>query len=371
VYFALNAEQRLLQEAVAGFAREHVPMTRVREFLEPRGELDQETWEKMAGDLGLPGLHIPERHGGSGGGHVELALVFEVLGASLACVPYFSTVALAANLLLEAPDAAARDAYLPGISTGARTATLAYAEAGSGLDLSAATTAARWADGEWLLNGAKAYVIDGATADVIFTVARTPGGLSVFAVGGSARGLERRPAPTLDQTRNLASLAFTDTPGQLIGPEGGAADWIDRALALAAIAMAAEEIGGARRCLEMAVTHAKQRFQFGRPIGSFQAIKHKCADMLAGVEQGQAAVYYAAWTADTPGEDVLLSSSLAKACASEAYAFAAKTAMQIFGGMGYTWECDAHLYLKRSKSSELLLGTPAFQRERLAHRIGL
>jgi alkylation response protein AidB-like acyl-CoA dehydrogenase len=293
------------------------------------------------------------------------------MGASLACVPYFSTVALAANLLLEAPDTAAKDAYLPRISSGEMTATLAYAEAGSGLDRTAAATVATRADGEWLVNGTKAYVIDGATADVIFTVARTPGGQSVFAVDASARGLRRQPVPTLDQTRKLASLVFADTPARLIGPEGGAGEWIDRTLALAGIAMAAEEIGGARRCLELAVTHAKQRFQFGRPIGSFQAIKHKCADMLVEIEQGQAAVYYAAWTAGTPGEDVLLWSSLAKSYASETYAYAAKTAMQIFGGMGYTWECDVHLYLKRSKSSEFLLGTPKVQRERLAQRIGL
>jgi alkylation response protein AidB-like acyl-CoA dehydrogenase len=214
-------------------------------------------------------------------------------------------------------------------------------------------------------------VIDGHTADLIMVVARTPAGLSMFAVDGTAEGLTRTALATMDQTRKQARLEFAAVPGRLIGTDGAAGPVVTRILDLAAVALAAEQVGGAQRCLDMAVEYAKSRIQFGRPIGSFQAIKHKCADMLLEVESAKSAAYYAGWAAAEDSDELPVVASLAKSYCSEAYFHAAAENIQIHGGIGFTWEHDAHLYFKRAKSSELLLGDPSYHRELLAQRIGI
>ena len=215
------------------------------------------------------------------------------------------------------------------------------------------------------------YVLDGHIADLILVVARTDAGVSLFAVDGDAAGLTRTPLSTMDQTRKQARLEFENTPARLIESEGIGWDFMARVLDLVAVGLAAEQVGGAQKVLEMAVEYAKVRVQFGRPIGSFQAIKHKCADMLLEVESAKSAAYYGMWCAAEMDDELPSVASLAKAYCSEAYFHAAAENIQIHGGIGFTWEHPAHLYFKRAKSSELLFGDPTYHRELLAQRIGI
>ncbi len=369
--FAFSEEQEELRRSLRRFLDDKAPVGEVRRLMETDKGYDPAVWEQMGSQLGLQGLAIPEDLGGSGFGHVELTVVFEELGRSLACVPYFSTVALGANALLASGDDPVARELLPAIASGASVATLAYTEDSGRWDLDGiALQASRRGDG-WVLDGHKMFVIDGNSANVILVAARTPGGVSMLAVDGDAPGLTRTPLATMDQTRKQARLEFSATPGRLVGPEGGAGPAVVRALQLAAVALAAEQVGGAQRCLDMAVDYAKSRIQFGRPIGSFQAIKHKCADMLLEVESAKSAAYYAGWCAAESPEELPVVSSLAKSYCSEAYFHAAAENIQIHGGIGFTWEHDAHLYFKRAKSSELILGDPSYHRELIAQLIGI
>jgi alkylation response protein AidB-like acyl-CoA dehydrogenase len=215
------------------------------------------------------------------------------------------------------------------------------------------------------------FVIDGHTAQLILVAARTGSDVSLFAVDGSAAGLTRTPLSTMDQTRKQARLEFSGVPARLVGAEGQGWPVLVKALDLAAVALAAEQVGGAQKVLEMSVEYAKVRVQFGRPIGSFQAIKHKCADMLLEVESAKSAAYYAGWAAAEDNDELPVVASLAKAYCSDAYFHAAAENIQIHGGIGFTWEHPAHLYFKRAKSSELMLGDPTYHREQLAQRIGI
>jgi alkylation response protein AidB-like acyl-CoA dehydrogenase len=215
------------------------------------------------------------------------------------------------------------------------------------------------------------FVLDGHTANLIVVAARTGDNVSLFTVAGDAAGLTRTPLSTMDQTRKQARVEFSGTPAKLLGSEGKGWDTLSRVLDLAAVALAAEQVGGAQKVLEMSVDYAKVRVQFGRPIGSFQAIKHKCADMLLEVESGKSAAYYAMWAASELNDELPTVASLAKAYCSDAYFHAAAENIQIHGGIGFTWEHDAHLYFKRAKSSELFLGDPTYHRELLAQRIGI
>jgi alkylation response protein AidB-like acyl-CoA dehydrogenase len=262
-------------------------------------------------------------------------------------------VALAANALLSSGDEAAKGEYLPGIASGDTIATLAFTEESGRWELDGITMEAKPAGDGWVLDGTKSYVLDGHTANLILVAARTANGLSLFAVAGDADGLTRTALSTMDQTRKQAKLTFAATPARLIGEDGGAGPVLSKTLDLAAVALAAEQVGGAQRVLDMSVDYAKTRIQFGRPIGSFQAIKHKCADMLLEVESAKSAAYYAGWAAAEDNDELPAEN------------------IQIHGGIGFTWEHDAHLYFKRAKSSELILGDPSYHRELLAQRIGI
>jgi alkylation response protein AidB-like acyl-CoA dehydrogenase len=332
---------------------------------------DPAVWKQMGEQLGLQAIAIPEEYGGAGFGYVELTVIFEEMGAALLCAPYFSTVALATNALLSCGDESAKKDFLPGIAAGETIATLALTEDTGRWDLDAVSLAAKGKGGDWKLEGHKMFVIDGHTADLLLVAGRSAKGVSLFAVEGSAPGITRTPLATMDQTRKQARIEFSGTPARLLGEDGGAGPALSRTLDLAAVALAAEQVGGAQRCLDMAVDYAKTRIQFGRPIGSFQAIKHKCADMLLEVESAKSAAYYAGWAAAEDSEELPVVASLAKSYCSEAYFHAAAENIQIHGGIGFTWEHDAHLYFKRAKSSELLLGDPSYHRELLAQRIGI
>ena len=369
--FAFSEEQEELRTAVRRFLQEKSPETEVRRLMETEDGYDPAVWSQMADQLGLQSLTIPEEYGGSGFSYVELIVILEEMGSALLCAPYFATVALAANALLTSGDDSAKKDLLPGLASGETIGTLAITEDNGRWDFEGIALQASGSGGSWTLDGHKSFVIDGHIANLILVAARTPAGLSLFAVEGGASGLTRTSLPTMDQTRKQARLVFESTPARLIGTDGGAAEGLTKTLDLAAVALAAEQVGGAQHCLVSSVDYAKNRIQFGRPIGSFQAIKHKCADMLLEVESAKSAAYYAGWAAAEDSDELPVVASLAKSYCSEAYFHAAAENIQIHGGIGFTWEHDAHLYFKRAKSSELLFGDPAYHRELLAQRIGI
>ena len=369
--FAFSEEQEELRNVVRQFLEAKAPEAAVREQMETERGFDPDVWKQMAEQLGLQSLTIPEEFGGQGFGYVELIVVLEEMGKTLVCAPYFSTVVLAANTLLQSGDDAAKKEYLPGIASGETIATLAFTEPSGKWDESGVEASASGSGDSWKLSGTKMFVLDGHTADLIIVAARTSKGVSLFAVNGDAAGLTRTPLATMDQTRKQAKLELDGVEGRLIGEEGKGWDVLSTVLDLAAVALAAEQVGGAQRCLDMSVEYAKVRVQFGRPIGSFQAIKHKCADMLLEVESAKSAAYYAGWCASEMNDELPAVASLAKAYCSDAYFHAAAENIQIHGGIGFTWEHPAHLYFKRAKSSELLFGDPTYHRELLAQRIGI
>ena len=362
-------EQDEFRTSVRRFLEQRSSSADVRRLMETDEGYDPAVWQQMAGQLGLQGLALPEEYGGSGYGFIEQIAVLEEMGRALLCAPYFSSVVLAGTAVMQSGDDAAKTDLLPGIADGSVIATLAWvenpAEWGTG---SLSTTAKRSGDG-YAIDGTKTLVLDGHTASLIFVVARAGGGPSLFAVDASASGLTRRKLETLDMTRKVAALEFAATPARLIADEGAAAGILDRTLRLAAVALAAEQVGAAQKCLDMSVEYAKLRVQFGRPIGSFQAIKHKCADMLLEVESARSAAYYAAWAAADGSDELSLLASLAKAYCSDAFANAATENIQIHGGIGFTWEHDAHLYYRRAKSTEQFLGSPSEHRDLLARRL--
>lgn len=369
--FSFNQEHEELRQTVRRFLERESPEARVRALMETAAGYDERIWKRMAEELGLPGLVIPERHGGAGLGPVELAIVMEEMGRVLFCGPYLSTAVLSAYTLLHAATDEAKDRLLAEIASGAVTATVALAqESGRPGSGDAACRASRKA-GEWRLDGSAAFVVDGHVAEVVLVVAQTEEGLGLFRVEGGAPGLRRTALPALDLTRKLSHLHFSGTPAVAISA-GDVSVALNLAHALTVGALCAEQVGGAQRCLETATEYAKTRLQFGRAIGSYQAIKHKCADMLVEVEFARSAAYHAAFRAQAEDDaETTVAAHMAKAYCSEAYFHAAAENIQIHGGMGFTWEHSAHLYFKRAKASAVLFGDPTRHRHELARRIGL
>jgi alkylation response protein AidB-like acyl-CoA dehydrogenase len=371
VSFGLSPEHEELRQVVRQFLEAKSPESAVRAQMASDRGFDQAVWRQMSGQLGLQGLAIPEAFGGSGFGAVELTVVLEEMGRALLCSPYFSTVVLAANAILHSGDEQAKADLLPSIASGDTIAALALAEDSGRWDEPGIEATATYRDGGWEITGSKSFVVDGHVADLILVAARTPAGVSLFAVDATAPGLTRTLLPTLDETRKQARLDLNRVPGRLTGTDGAGWQTVERVLDLAAVALAAEEVGGAQKVLDASVEYAKLRIQFGRPIGSFQAIKHKCADVLLAVETARSAAYYAAHCAASLSDELPSVASLAKAYCSDAYVKAASENIQIHGGIGFTWEHPAHLHLKRAKSSQSMLGSSVYHRERLADRTGL
>ncbi len=374
--FAFSEEQDQLRDAVRKFMEAKSPSGEVRRHMETVEGYDENVWKQMAQELGLQSLHIPEAHGGQGFSFVELGIVLEEMGRALLCAPYFSTVGLAANAIMNAGSDAQQSELLPGIASGETIATLAFTEPDGKWDASGITMEATGSGDSVTLDGTKMFVIDGHTANVIVVAARQPGtggedGISFFTVAGDADGLTRTPLATMDQTRKQAQLEFAGVAAKPLGEPGAGWAALSKTLDQAAVCLSNEMVGGAQQCLDMSVEYAKVRVQFGRPIGSFQAIKHKCADMLLEVESAKSAAYYASWSAAEDNDELPVVASLAKAYCSDAYFHAAAETIQIHGGIGFTWEHDAHLYFKRAKSSEILLGDATYHRELLAQRIGI
>jgi alkylation response protein AidB-like acyl-CoA dehydrogenase len=367
----VTEEQEELRDSVRRFLADRAPISRVRELMETEDGIDRAVWEQAGAQLGLLGLAIPEEYGGAGFSFAEQAIVLEELGAALYSGPYLASGVLAATALLASPDEAARRDLLPGVASGEVIATVAFTEDDGSWDPAAARLAAVKNGDSWRLDGHKSFVLDGGAAGLVLASAVADGRLSLFAVDGGAAGLTRATLPALDQTRKLARLEFDGVPARLIGSPGDAAAVMDRVLNVAAVALAAEQLGGAQRALDMTVAYALVRHQFGRPIGSFQGLKHRLADLLLEVESLRSAVTYAASAVAEDSPEVPVLASLVKAYASDTYFHVAAEMIQMHGGIGFTWEHDAHLYFKRAKSSELLLGDASYHRERLATRIGL
>jgi alkylation response protein AidB-like acyl-CoA dehydrogenase len=359
------------------FLEEHSSSARVRAAMATDRGFDPEVWQRIGGELGWTAMIVPEAYGGFGFTYVELIAVMEEMGRALLCAPFFSSICLAANALLVAGDEAQKEAHLPGIASGDTRAALAWMEPNGRFDAGGIAAVARPDGADFLLSGTKTFVIDGHTADLLIVAARTPGssgehGIGLFLVPADAPGIDRRPLPTMDQTRKQAELVLSSVrvpASDRLSGDGWAA--LSRTLELAAIALAAEQAGGAQRCLELAVDYAKVRIQFGRPIGSFQAIKHMCADMLLQVESARSAAWYAGWAAAHGGEALSIVAPMARAWCSDAYFHCAAESIQIHGGIGFTWEHDAHLYFKRARASAMLLGDSSLHCERLAQAIGL
>ena len=364
-------DQQALAEAVRRFLEAKSPEHRVRQAMATETGFDPALWQETGGGLGLCGLMVPDRYGGAGATFAEVSVVLEELGRSLACLPFFSTVVLAQTTLLTADDPAAAERWLPDLAAGQLRATLAFAEPGDQW-ASFATAATAVSDGpRWWLSGCKTHVLDGHTADIVFVTARTDRGPTLFAVDRSAPGLTATPLPVLDQTRKQARLDLDEVPAVQVGAAGDASRVLRRVLTVAAVALATEQVGGGQRVLEMAVGYAGTRVQFGRPIGSFQAIKNKCVDMFIAVESGRVAAARAVQAVAGQWPDLPALASLAKAHCSDAYWAAACENIQVHGGIGFTWEHPAHLYFRRAKSAKLMFGTPNYHRELLAREIGI
>jgi len=377
--FAFSQDQDELRRAARRFLEVASSEERVRAAMETEQGYDSATWQQLSEELAWTALTIPEEYGGLGMSYLDLHPLMEEMGRALLCSPFFSTICLGANALLLGGNGVQKERHLPGIAAGETTATLAYAEKNGQLDAAGIeATCSRTAAG-YILRGTKSYVLDGHTADLLIVAARTENsegaeGVSLFLVPGDADGVKRAWLPTMDQTRRLASVELNDVvvpPDALVGEEGRGWALCEQTLDLARIALAAEQVGAAEMCLDMSVEYAKVRKQFGRPIGSFQAIKHKCADMLMMIESARSAAFYASALAGQGERDLEEAASSAKAFCSDAFFHCAAENIQIHGGIGFTWEHAAHMYFKRAKAAEVLFGAPSFHRERVAKRMGL
>jgi len=368
--FEFSDEHEELRRTVRSFLEKEAEENRVRELMADESGFDPALWARMAEELGIVGLIVDEEHGGAGFGNVELAIVMDEMGRALLCAPFLASAVLATSALEFAADEDAQKELLPPLAMGERIATLAFSEAGNPWSLDAISLeAVAKADG-YQLTGEKVFVLDGHVAHDLLVAARVEGALSLFHVDAEADGLTRTAIPPLDPTRKLANITFASTPARRIASDD-AKPGLERALTRTLTALAAEQLGGSQRILEMATDYAKTRLQFGRPIGSYQAIKHKCANMLVRVEFARSAAYNAAFADESDVEDAAIAASMAKSYCSEAYFQAANDNIQIHGGMGFTWEHSAHLYFKRARASEILFGNPVQHRERIAAAIGV
>jgi alkylation response protein AidB-like acyl-CoA dehydrogenase len=383
VDFAFDADQQLLRTSARAFLEQHCPPSLVRGLFEdPRGE-NESLWKDIA-QLGWLGLPLAEEHGGSGLGMVETAIVLEELGRAAFPGPYLSTL-LAAHAIAEAGTPEQREQWLPAIAAGDVRASVALLDADLDWDPRAtAARAERRAGGGWSLSGLKRIVPWGHVANVLVVPARiaerrgapradgSTDGLSLFLVDMGAPGLKLSPLVPIDLSARWSSLRMESvpvTPNQVLGELGEAGPLMEALLRWGAVAAAAEMLGAARRCLEMSVEYAKVREQFGQPIGAFQAIRHACAEMLMEVENAHAATYYAAWALAARAEDHEVAASVAKAYVGDASRKVCGSAIQVHGGIGFTWEYDLHLYFKRAKGLEPLYGDADHHRELITRRL--
>jgi len=369
--FGLTETQQVLKNSAREFFSAVCPIAEVRRLMETDTAYDAALWQNMA-HQGWTGIIFEEEYGGLGLGLVEMAVALEEMGRALLPGPYLPTVLMAGVAIDAAGNPAQKRKYLSRISMGEARATLALLEADARWDPGAVQLDAHPTLEGFALNGRKLFVPDAATADFLVCAARRGPDLGLFIVPHDAPGLTISPLPAMDETRKLYQVAFEDVAvaeDDFLAIGDSARDALERALAVATVALAAEMVGGMQRVMEIAVEYAKTRKQFGKPIGQFQAVQHLCADMLLLTESSRSAAYYAAWALQERAPEAGVAVSIAKAYASDAYREVGNRAIQVQGGMGFTWENNVHLYYKRAKASELMFGDAAYHRERIAHLV--
>ena len=354
--FGLSESQQILKDTARKFFAGESPIAAVRKAMETETAYDAALWAKLA-EQGFTGIITPEEYGGMGLGKVELILLMEEAGYALLPGPFFSTVALAGAVIDACASAEQKKKYLARIAGGQARSTVALVEA-----------AGSWAPGNLKistadnkLTGTKLFVTDAAVADFIIVVARD----GIFAVNAKAAGLHIEPMKGMDLARKIYSVEFKNTPAEKLANTSGLASALDVATA----ALCAEMVGGMQRALELTVAYAKTRKQFGKPIGIFQAVQHLCADMYLETESSRSATYYAAWALEENTADATAAISVAKMYSSDASRTVGNRGIQVHGGMGFTWENDLHLYYRRAKASETMLGDATFHRERIARLV--
>jgi alkylation response protein AidB-like acyl-CoA dehydrogenase len=356
--FTFTEEQAQLRSAVRKFCAENFDEQTVRTLMESDPPFDPKAWGRLGSELGVLGLSVPEARGGAGGSLVDQAVAVEELGASLSCGPIFGTVFLAIPALVAASGGPAD--LLAELVEGRRTAAFAVADRAGVFDPSVITVTA---SGD-TLSGTVERVVDAGAADDLLVAARGPDGVGLYAV--DAADVERTKLVTIDLTRPQATLVFSDAPARLVAGPDEAERVISHALHVGSALLAVEQVGAAQHMLDVAVQYAKERLQFGRPIGSFQAVKHRLANMLVDLEHARSTAYHAVWALTDGSDDPALAASIAQATSSAAFQHIAKDAIQVLGGIGFTWEHQAHLYFKRATSDAALLGTAEHHRDRIA-----
>ena len=366
--FGFSQEQELLRRTAQDFLAKECPMTYVRQMMEDERGCSEDLWQKMA-EMGWLGLIYPEEYGGSGLGLVDLAVVLEEMGRVVMPGPFFSTVALGGVTLLEAGSTEQKRRLLPDLVSGKAKVTLALLEPAARWDAEGITLRAERDGGGYRLSGTKLFVPDAHVSDLLVVEARTEEGVSLFLVERQQSGVNLTLLRTMDQTRKLCEVTLDNVrlgAEAVMGTPGKGWDALARVIDRGKVALCAEICGGAQKVLDMSVEYAKVREQFGRPIGSFQAIQHKCANMLLQVESAKSATYYAAWAVANDIPEAPLAAAMAKAYCSDVYRQVAGEGIQVHGGIGFTWEHDLHLYFKRAKFSEVMFGDATWNRELVA-----
>ncbi len=363
VSYAPTEELDLIRSTARQYLDDQFDSETVREFMMSDDGFDRSAWKELAG-MGWLGLLVGEAHGGAGLSPTEMGVLMEEMGRSVMPGPFFASAVLATCLINEvAEDGEAAD-LLESLASGEIIGTVAAYETPRGWNLDDVATAAT---GDARVSGKKRYVLDAHMADLILVLADTGGGVGLYAVSPGDRGVTVEQVPALDPTRRIGKVRLDNVSARRIG-SGDSTDAIERAIALGSALLANEQVGGCAAAMEMSVDYAKTRYQFGRPIGSYQSIKHRCANMLLKLEHAKSAAYHAVRVTDDEIE-FSIAAPLAASVASEAYTWVAGENIQVHGGIGFTWEHDAHLYLKRAKASSLTLGSPQFQRHLLGEAL--
>ena len=360
--FTFTDEQAQLRSAVRKFCTENFDEQAVRGLMESDPPFDAKVWHRLGSELGVLGLSVPEADGGAGGSLVDQAVAVEELGASLACGPVFGTVFLAIPALVAASAGTVRDELLAELVEGRRTAAFAVADRAGAFDPSAVTVTATGDS----LSGTVVRVVDAGAADDLLVAAGGPDGVGLYAVDATGPDVTRTPLVTIDLTRPQANVRFADAPARIVAGPDEAERVISHAMQVGSALLAAEQVGAAQHLLDLAVDYAKSRLQFGRPIGSFQAVKHRLADMLVDLEHARSTAYHAVWALTDGSDDPALAASIAQATCSAAFSRIARDTIQVLGGIGFTWEHQAHLYFKRATADAALLGTAEVHRARVA-----
>jgi alkylation response protein AidB-like acyl-CoA dehydrogenase len=377
--FGFSEEQEMLRDAAKRFLADNCPTTFVRKMMAHDTAHDADFYKKLV-ELGWPGLLIPEQYGGAGGTFLDLTVIMEEAGKALVPGPFFATALLGVPLILEGGSEAQKQEWLPKLAAGEAVATLAIAEASGRFDAGGIGLKAEKKGNRYVLSGEKLFVPDAHVANCIAVVARTQSGsksedgISLFLVPSDAKGLTIMQLKTVDMTRRLCHLKFegveVDASG-LVGAENQGWPILRRTLDIATAGVSAEIVGTAQRALDMSVDYAKTRVQFGKPIGAFQAIKHKCVDMMVAVENARSLTYYACWTVDERVAEAATAVSMAKAYASDMGKNVTSEAIQVHGGIGFTWEHDMHLFHRRALAGEANFGNAPIHRETVAKSLAL